>query len=143
VITDAAGIPLAVQTGPANQREEERVVPLLKAIPPLLDERGRRHERPPLVQGDAGYGFPWTILVVWLLGIVPLLKPRGKKGEPVVHGSGLGKTRYVVERTLAWFGTYRRIKVCYECTGAHFQAFHELAACIICARRLRHARRRF
>src|SRR5262249_47246537 len=54
----------------------------------------------------------------------------GDVTEP--HGSGLGKTRYVVERTLAWFPNYRRLIVCYEKTGAHFQAFHVLAACVMC-----------
>lgn len=142
-MTDAAGLPLAVQTGPANEREEGRVAPLLLSIPPLLDARGKRHERPPVLQGDAGYGFPWTALLVWLLGVVPLLKRRRQKGEPAAHGSGLGKTRCVVERTLAWFGAFRRIKVCYERKGEHFQALHELAACVICARKLIPARRRF
>jgi hypothetical protein len=136
-------VPLAVQTGPANEREEGRAVPLLAAVPPLTDAGGRRRERPAALQGDAGYGFPWTVLAVWLLGVVPLLKRRRRKGEPAEHGSGLGKTRYVVERTLAWFGTFRRIKVCYERKGEHFQGFHELAACVICARKLIPARRRF
>jgi transposase len=43
--------------------------------------------------------------------------------------------RHVVERTLAWFGYWRRLKVCYEKTGAHWQAYHELAASLICFRR--------
>jgi len=41
----------------------------------------------------------------------------------------------VVERTLAWFGNFRRLKLCYERTGEHFQAFHDLAASVICARK--------
>jgi transposase len=143
VITDAAGVPLVVQTGPANQRDEDRVLPMLEALPPLTDTQGNRQDRPKAMQGDAGYGFPWTALLVWLLGIVPMLKPRTKRGQPAEHGSGMGRTRYVVERTLAWFAAFRRIRICYERTGAHFQGFHELAACVICARKLRHARRRF
>ena len=31
---------------------------------------------------------------------------------------------------------FRRLKLCYERSGAHFQAFHELAACLICANRI-------
>ena len=63
----------------------------------------------------------------------PPLKPRGK-GRP--HGSGPGRTRYVVERGLSWFGNNRRLKLCCERTAEHFQAFHELAACPILARRV-------
>ncbi len=63
-----------------------------------------------------------------------LLAPYGKARKE--HGSGLGKTRYVVERTLSWMGNFRRLKLCYERFGSHFQAFHELAACLICANRI-------
>jgi IS5 family transposase len=143
VITDAEGIPLVVQTGPANERDDARVEPMLQARPRLFDQHGHLLVRPKILQGDAGYGFSWTIAAVIVLGIIALFKPRTKRGEAAVHGSGMGKTRYVVERTLAWFSMFRRIRVCYERTGQHFQAFHELAACVICARRLKHARRRF
>jgi transposase len=65
-------------------------------------------------------------------GIRSLLAERGTP-----HGSGLGRTRYVVERTHSWFGHYRRLLVCYEQTETHYQGFYQLAACAICARRLR------
>jgi len=75
---------------------------------------------------------------VKMLGVTPQLAPRGGGNS---HGSGLGKTRYVVERTLSWFGNFRRLKLCYEKTGSHFQAFHDLAAAILCAKRLTKQRR--
>src|SRR5262249_31664246 len=53
------------------------------------------------------------------------------------HGSGLGHTRFVIERTHSWFGNFRRLVQCYERKGAHFLGFQQLAACVICARRLR------
>jgi len=31
---------------------------------------------------------------------------------------------------------FRRLKLCSERFGEHFQAFHELAACLICANRV-------
>jgi transposase len=130
------GVPLVVRTGPANQREEQWLIPMLKALPPVVGPRGGRPRRQPkAVQADRGYGFPWIIRAVRALGIRSLLAPRGAP-----HGSGLGTTRYVVERTLSWFGNPRRLKLCDERTGAHFQAFHELAACTILANRLRAAK---
>jgi hypothetical protein len=60
------------------------------------------------------------------------------RGSP--HGSGLGRTRYVVERTHSWFTHYRRLLLCYESRGAHYQGFYQLAACHICAKRLRDGR---
>jgi len=87
--------------------------------------------------GDRGYGFAYLIAIVLMYGIVSLLSPRGK-GKP--HGSGLGEQRWVVERTRSWWTHFRRINFCYERKGEHFQGLHELAACILCANKLRAAR---
>lgn len=133
IVTDAQGVPLVVQTGPANQRDDRRAPALLDAFPKIQGPRGRPRLRPHRLQGDAGYGFPDLIREVRRRRIIPQRAPRGRH---VPRGSGLGQTRYVVERTLAWFGNFRRIKFCYERMGEHFQAFHDLAAAIICAGRL-------
>ena len=75
-------------------------------------------------------------LKVLALRIVSLLAPRGADA----HGSGLGRWRYVVERTLACFSHFRRLRLCYERDGMHFQAFHDLAACLLVCSRLKRAR---
>jgi transposase len=132
VLTDAHGIPLAVKTTPANTPDSEVALPLLVDMPAIAGPRGRPRTKPKALQGDAGYGSAALAAIVKMLGIKPILNPLGKAH---VHGSGLGKTRYVVERTLSWFGNFRRLKLCYERCGEHFQAFHELAAAILCANR--------
>jgi transposase len=136
VIVDARGLPLAVHTGPANQRDDQAAPATIKAIPRVIGADGKMR-RPEVLQGDRGYGFAWLLLLLarWL--IRPLIAPRGSP-----HGSGLGRTRYVVERTLSWIGHYRRVRCCYEKTGEHFQAFHTLMVCAILARRLHSVRRR-
>jgi transposase len=132
-MTEAEGLPLVVKTTPANTHDNRVALQLVVAMPPLPGPRGRPRIKPKVLQGDAAYGCAALISLVKALGIRPLLKPLGKNCP---HGSGLGKTRYVVERTLSWFGNFRRLKLCYEKCGAHFQAFHELAAAILCANRL-------
>lgn len=127
MITDANGVPLVIGTTPANVRDEQPAIELLQSIPPIQGPRGRPRRKPQAFMGDRGYGFPWVIAAVVAMHIISLLAPRGAE-----HGSGLGKQRYVVERTLSWFGNYRRLKFCYEKTGVHFQAFHDLAATLIC-----------
>lgn len=129
-------MPLVVQTGPANQRDEQRVEPLLDAVPPIQGPRGRPRRKPERLQGDAGYGFSGVFVALKRRGIAPELARRRENGAVVPHGSGLGRTRYVVERTLSWFGNFRRLKLCYERTHRMLQAFHELAACLICAKKL-------
>lgn len=105
---------------------------MLKQMPVLRDSKGKRFKKPKALQGDRAYGFVWIIKRLVRLTIASIIAPRGSP-----HGSGLGKTRYVVERTLAWIGNNRRLKFCYERSGEHFRAFHVLAACVICANRVR------
>jgi transposase len=140
VLTDAEGIPLVVKTTPANTRDDQVALPLVVDMPPLAGPRGRPRTKPKALQGDAGYGSAALASLVKWLGIKPILAPLGKSRP---HGSGLGKTRYVVERTLGWFGNFRRLKLCYERCGSHFQAFHELAAAILCANRWAQLKTRF
>lgn len=57
------------------------------------------------------------------------------------HGSGLGVLRYVIERTLACFSHFRRLRLCYERWGEHFQAFHDLAAALLADARIKSLQR--
>jgi hypothetical protein len=122
---------LEVQTGPANEKDDVRLEGLLEAFRPVADEAGKVHYLPAAVQGDKGYGYPYLIALVGMYGVSSQLSPRGQ-----AHGSGLGATRYVVERTIAWFEHFRRISRCYEVKGEHFHAFNVLAACVLNANKL-------
>lgn len=53
------------------------------------------------------------------------------------HGSGLGKTRWVVERTFAWLHQFKRLRIRYEIRADFHLALLQLACSIICLRRLR------
>ena len=133
-MTDADGIPLVVRTGPANQPDAELALEMLDAIPPCAGTKGRPRCRPKAFQGDGAYGIKAIVAEVVRRCVESLLAPYGRARTE--HGSGLGKTRYVVERSLSWMSNFRRLKLCYERYGEHFQAFHELAACLICAGRI-------
>lgn len=134
LVTDGYGIPLVVTVGPANHRDETAMPALLWLLYVVLGcISGRR--RPGCVQADRGYGFPWTIALVLAWGIRALIAQRGSP-----HGSGLGRTRWVVERTHSWFGHFRRLVQCYERKEEHFLGMQQLAACVICSRRVRHGR---
>jgi hypothetical protein len=130
---------LVVRIGPANQRDDGKLEDLLEAFPVLTDGDEARtvHVQPKELLGDRGFGFAYLIAIVRLYGIESKLSPRGKS-QP--HGSGLGKRRWVVERTMSWWMHFRRIVLCYERKGEHFQGFHDLAAAILCANKLRNAR---
>lgn len=134
MLVDAQGLPLAIEITGANVHDSVPAMKLLDAIPPCAGSQGRPAFRPEIFQGDHAYGTPGNFEGCAERGIEALMQRLGKR--PTEHGSGLGVFRYVVERTLTWFGHHRRLKVCYEKTKAHFEAFHYLAAAVICARRL-------
>ena len=47
------------------------------------------------------------------------------------HGSGLGRWRWVVERTFAWLNQFRRLRVRYDKRADIHEAFHSLACALI------------
>ena len=133
MIGDADGIPLVVCTTPANVPDHVPLAAMVESMPPVRMPKGPPRYKPKGLVGDRGYGFPYLIAWVLALRVASLLSPRGKD-KP--HGSGLGKVRYVIERTMSWLGNYRRLKLCYERTGEKWQAFNELACCLVCAGRI-------
>jgi hypothetical protein len=121
-----------VHTTPANVRDEQPLLEMIARLPAIQGPRGRPRQKPGAVVGDRGYGFAYIINAIITLKILSMLAPRGSN-----HGSGMGKIRYVIERTLAWFGHWRRLKICYEKRAEHWQAFNELVAAMICFRKMR------
>lgn len=133
-MTDANGVPLVVVTTPANVPDQRPVESMLRAMPTVKGPRGRPRHKPHAIIGDRAYGTGQLIACVRRLGIRSLLAPRSQRPQ---HGSGLGKRRYVVERTLACFSHYRRLRLCYERVGMQFQAFHDLTACLLVYTRIK------
>lgn len=106
---------------------------MLDSMPPVkMPMGGRPAYKPEAAVGDRAYGTKEVIAEVVARRVESLLAPRNNS----THGSGLGTIRYVIERTMSWLGNYRRLKLCYERTGEHWQAMNELAACLICANRI-------
>ena len=53
------------------------------------------------------------------------------------HGSGLGRWRWVVERTFAWLNQFRRLRVRYDKRGDIHEAFLSLGCAMSCWQSLR------
>ncbi|WP_186257466.1 transposase, partial [Burkholderia gladioli] len=53
-----------------------------------------------------------------------------RRGQP--HGSGLGKVRWVVERTHAWMHHFRRLRIRFERRADIHEAFLKLGCSMIC-----------
>jgi transposase len=134
LITDARGLPVTVMTTPANVPDGQVAIPLLDSIPPISHGLGRPRFRPQAFQGDRAYGWDENIRATRQRGIRPVLARPMDDG----HGSGLGRTRWVVESGLSWFNHHRRLRLCYERSPESFLAFHQLAAALICHGKLIH-----
>jgi transposase len=98
-------------------------------VPRIRQRRGRPRRRPQRRYGDRASGTPRNHQGLQQRRIEDhLAQPR------MPHGSGLGKIRWGVERTLAWIGQARRLKVRYDRLPAIHRAFHYLQLARICCK---------
>jgi transposase len=134
LITEAQGIPLAVILTGANRNDVTQLQALVEAIPPIRGKRGRPLSKPRIVQGDRGYDHDKYRRPLHAAGIATEI---ARRGEP--HGSGLGKTRWVVERTISWLHNFRRLRIRFERLAFIHEAFMKIACCIICWRKLKNS----
>ena len=107
---------------------------LLDAVPAVRGRPGRPRRRPTLLLADRGYDHDKYRRLVRARGIKPLIARRLTE-----HGSGLGRERWVVERTFAWLHQRRRLLVRYDRRADIHEAFLALACCLICWRRLQNS----
>ncbi len=77
--------------------------------------------------GDRGYDAEAIRQGLRIRGIRPWLAKRNTE-----HGSGLGRWRWVVERTFAWLSQFRRLRVRYEKRADIHEAFLSLGCALIC-----------
>lgn len=126
-MVDANGIPLAVRLSAANVHDCKMFVEMIDAIQPIRRPRGRPRKRPTKLHADKGYDYPFCREELRRRGIIPRIARRG-----IERSDRLGRHRWVVERTLAWFNQFRRLRVRYERRDDVHQAFLTLGAALIC-----------
>lgn len=119
----------------ANRNDSQEALALVDAIPPLQGKRGRARHRPRSVLGDRGYDAETIRRGLRARHIFPMLARRNTE-----HGSGLGRRRWVVERTFAWLNQFRRLRVRYEKRTDIHEAFLALACVLLCWNVLRKPR---
>jgi transposase len=93
---------------------------------------GRPRRRPERLYADRGYDSNPHRRALQGRGIKPKIARR--KTE---HGSGLGRFRWLIERSFAWLHQFKRLLVRYERRADIHEAFLSLACSLICWRRLR------
>jgi len=126
IVTDTEGSLLAVLVQPANLQDNHGAVPLLRIIGRMFPKlrhlfADRVYRGPKLLDAIADLG-KWTIEIVTRSQSVGTFK-----AEP---------RRWVVERTLAWFGRNRRLAKDFEASIASAEAWVLIASIRLLSRRL-------
>lgn len=128
---DADGTPLACTLTAANRHDVTQLIPLVDAIPPIGGKPGATLKRPEEVMGDRAYDSDPHRLALSARGIATSL---ARRREP--HGSRLGVLRYVVERTIALWHQFRRLRTRFDKRPDVHEAFMRIGCAMICWRRL-------
>jgi len=127
VLSDAQGIPLSFAVTGANAHDVTQLLPLVAAIPPVRGKPGKPRRRPDTLQADCAYDSNAHRQALQDKGIEPVIPRRNRE-----HGSGLGKTRWMIERTIAWLHQFRRLRIRYEKRADIHEAFLCIACIMIC-----------
>ncbi len=140
MLTDGAGIPLAVVLSGANRHDMKRLADLLDAqryeIPPSPGEE--RH-----LCLDRGYDYDQCREAATARGYTPHIPPRASDAQPLPPPGDPARhppRRWVIEVGHSWFNRFRRLLVRWEKQAANYLAFVQLAAILIIYRKLRRAR---
>lgn len=95
VLSDRAGLPLALAVSAANTNDAAALKPLVRAIPAVKSRRGPRRRKPDKLHADKAYDH--VELRDWVRdqGIVVRIARKG-----VESSDTLGRHRWVIERTM-------------------------------------------
>ena len=133
LLVDRRGAPLAIRTAPAGASDHTQILPAVLDFPRVGGTAGRPKERPDALLADRGYDSDATRALLAWLGIEPKIARR-----KTPHGGGLGKDRWVVERTISWLKGLRRMRVRYDRLPVVQHAWNTLAISVICFRMWHH-----
>jgi IS5 family transposase len=111
----------------ANANDATMLEAVLEDIPPIRMPTGRRRRRPGKVHADNAYDPRRCRAYLRRRGI------RSRLARRLIESSTrLGRHRWTIERTGAWLGGFRRLRIRYERSSERFYALAMLACAIIC-----------
>ena len=123
---------MAIQLSAANLHDSRVFESLIEAIPPIVGPRGRPgrpRSRPAKLHADKAYDIPRCRTYLRRRGIGIRIARKG-----VESSERLGRHRWIVERTIAWLLSYRRLATRYERQPATLLGLLQLACSLIALR---------
>jgi transposase len=134
LLVEASGLPLAWSVTGGNRHDVTQLIPLVERVPPVAGRRGRPRRRPERITADRAYYYDKYRRELRRRGIASEIARRQSD-----HGSGLGRARWVIERTFAWLHQFKRLLVRYDRRHEIHEAFLAIGCCLVCFRRLAHS----
>ena len=131
VLSEGHGLPMAAVVTGANTHDVTQIIALVDAVPSVRGKVGHPRRRPVRLYADRAYDSKAHRQALRSRGITPYIAKRGTD-----HGSGLGKFRWVIERTNAWLHQLRRLRCRFERRDDIHEAFLKIGCALICWRAL-------
>jgi transposase len=132
LLVEGGDVPLAIRLTGANRHNVTQLLALVESIPRVRGRRGHPRQKPKRLQGDRAYDSEPHRRVLKKKGVKPVLAKRY-----TAHGSGLGRTRWVVERSLSWLHQFRKLRMREETLASTHEALMLLACAIVAHRHLK------
>lgn len=143
LITDGKGTPIAFDLCAANHSEHKLAQRTVEQIN-VRQRRGRPKSRPEVLCADRGYASKTFRRYLRARGIKPCIpdkrRPKHwkpKRGRPITYDRKLYQRRFIIERTFAWLGNYRRLLIRWEHTLSVYRGFFLLALIQLALNRIR------
>jgi len=131
VVVDGQGVPLGDYLHSASPADVRLVEKTLVSIRVKRRHRsGRPRQKPQRMIMDRGYDSDGLRKQLRRRGIEPIIPHRkGRRKPPMQDGRGLQryKRRWIVQRTFAWLGTFRRLVVRYDRSLTIYRGFFHIA----------------
>jgi transposase len=138
VVVDGAGVPLGIHVTAASPAEVTLVDATLKTIRVPRTGPGRPRQNPPRLIADRGYDSDPLRERLGRRGIVLIVPYRDNNlARRYEDGRHLRRyrRRWIIERTFAWLGTFRRLLVRHERITSLYCSFLYFAAALVALRR--------
>lgn len=142
LVTDGEGTPIGMHLDSATRSEVRLAETTLQSI--RVPRRiGRPRTRPSRLVADRAYDSRAFRRYLRRRGIgiciLTRRRPsswRSRRGRPVVARSEEYAQRWIVERTFAWLGNYRRLLIRWERLAHMYEGLFTLAVILLCLNRL-------
>ena len=130
VLVDARGLPVAIDTAPANRHESQLVQQMFDFMLPA--------EMPPRIVGDKAYDSDALDATMEDLGSEMIAPHRSNRRPENKTQDGWPLRRYArrwkVERTIAWLQNFRRLCIRWERSKLLFQGFLHFSCTLLLLR---------